>query len=165
MSISDMWSTITPDTGKGKKGGRRERDELQDGEYTIAVASFDYWNYADGTNETERYKWGLEVVDGLCKGKYVEKYQKATPIGLQILADDLMLLLGEMPPGEAVYDKETNRAGAIVSAVVGKKILMRQRTSANGYPNFYFNEVVDSDFDTINAPPTAGLTDADDIPF
>ena len=166
MSITDMWSTITPKprgTG-GNSSGRRERDELQDSEYVVEVTLFDYWPYDDGKQPKERYKWGLEVVDGLCKGKYVEKFQIASDIGLKILAEDLMLLTGEMPSVELVYDKETNHAGSIVSSLVGKKIRMRQKTSASGYPNFYFNEVVDDEFSASTAP-AAGLGNDDDIPF
>jgi len=166
MSITDKWSTITPKTRGtgGNSSGRRERDELQDGEYVVVVTTFDYWFYDDGKKTKERYKWGLEVVDGLCKGKYVEKFQIASDIGLKILAEDLMLLLGEMPSVEAVYDKETNHAGAILPSLLGKKIRMRQKTSANGYPNFYFNEVVDDEFSG-SAAPAAELSDDDDIPF
>ena len=166
MSITDMWSTITPKprgTG-GNSSGRRERDELQDGEYVVEVTLVDYWHYDDAKQTKERYKWGLEVVDGLCKGKYEEKFQIASDIGLKILAEDLMLLTGEMPSVELVYDKETNHAGSIVSSLVGKKIRMRQKTSASGYPNFYFNEVVDDEFSASTAP-AAGLGNDDDIPF
>jgi len=165
MSIADMWSTITPKPrggGGNSTNGRRERDELQDGEYTVQVMSFDYWSYDDGKPNPERYKWGLEVVDGLCKGKYIEKYQRASEIGLKILAEDLMLVLGEMPPVEAVFSKADNKVGAVVSSLVGKNILMRQKTSANGYPNFYFNQVVDDEFSGTQAPE---LTDDDNIPF
>jgi len=162
MSIADMWNTITPRPPKSSGGGRRDRDEIQDGEYVVTVTSFDYWFYDDGKQTKERYKWGLEVVDGLCKGKYVEKFQTASEVGLKILAEDLMLLLGEMPPVEAVYDKGTNHAGSIVSSLVGKKIRMRQKTSASGYPNFYFNEVVDDEF---SGAPAAELSDDDNIPF
>jgi|TARA_R100000234_G_scaffold92022_1_gene60185 hypothetical protein len=165
MSINDMWNTITPKSrgGSTTSNGRRERDELQDGEYTVAVTSFDYWSHDDGKPNPERYKWGLEVVDGLCKGKYVEKYQRASQIGLQILADDLMLLLGTMPSGDEVYNRASNKAGVVVSALQGKVLKMRQRTSASGYPNFYFNEVVDNEFDKSPAPDNS--QDDDDIPF
>jgi hypothetical protein len=161
-----MWNTITPKApgGATTSNGRRERDELQDGEYTVAVTSFDYWTHDDGKPNPERYKWGLEVVDGLCKGKYVEKYQRASQIGLQILADDFMLLLGAMPSGEEVYNRSNNKAGIVVSALQGKVLKMRQRTSASGYPNFYFNQVVDDEF---SAPESTdnNLSDDDDIPF
>ena len=165
MSINDVWNTITPKArgGSNTSNGRRERDELQDGEYTVVVTSFDYWSHDDGKPNPERYKWGLEVVDGLCKGKYVEKYQRASQIGLQILADDLMLLLGSMPSGDEVYNRASNKAGVVVSALQGKVLKMRQRTSASGYPNFYFNEVVDNEFDNSPAPDTSH--DDDDIPF
>ena len=166
MSIADMWSEITPTSrGAGGKSNnvRRERDELQDGEYTVQVVSFDYWSYDDGRPNPERYKWGLEVVDGLCKGKYIEKYQRASEIGLKILAEDLMLVLGEMPPVEAVYNSSANKVGTVVSALIGKNIRMRQKTSATGYPNFYFNQVVDDEFS--GAPAPAELADDDNIPF
>jgi len=166
MSITDMWSEITPTSrGAGGKSNnvRRERDELQDGEYTVQVVSFDYWSYDDGRPNPERYKWGLEVVDGLCKGKYIEKYQRASEIGLKILAEDLMLVLGEMPPVEAVYNSSANKVGTVVSALIGKNIRMRQKTSATGYPNFYFNQVVDDEFS--GAPAPAELADDDNIPF
>jgi hypothetical protein len=166
MSINDVWNTITPKArgASNTSNGRRERDELQDGEYTVAVTSFDYWSHDDGKPNPERYKWGLEVVDGLCKGKYVEKYQRASQIGLQILADDLMLLLGAMPAGEDVYNRAANKAGVVVSSLAGKVLKMRQRTSASGYPNFYFNEVVDNEFAAPAAAP-AKSEDLDDIPF
>ena len=167
MSISDSWSTITPKRGNsGTSNGRRDRDELEDGNYTVQVVSFDYWNHDDGRPNPERYKRGLEVVDGLCKGKYVEKYQRASQIGLQILADDMMLLLGKMPSGEEVYNRAANRAGIALSAVQGLVVKMRQQTSASGYPNFYFNEVVVDEFAPAkDAEGSTELDAEDEIPF
>lgn len=167
MSISDSWGTITPKpANSGKSGERRKRDELEDGNYTVQVVSFDYWHHEDGRPNPERYKWGLEVVDGLCKGKYIEKYQRASQIGLQILADDMMLLLGKMPSGDEVYNREANRGGIVLSAVQGLVVKMRQQTSASGYPNFYFNEVVVDEFAPVKeAEASTGLDAEDEIPF
>tara|TARA_R110002012_G_scaffold307578_1_gene513112 strand:- start:464 stop:976 length:513 start_codon:yes stop_codon:yes gene_type:complete len=170
MGISEMWSTITPKTrgaSGGSSGDKRERDELDDGNYKVQVVLFKYWMYDDGKPNPERYKWGLEVVDGLSKGKYVEKYQRCSSIGMQILADDMMLLLGRMPTGEEVYNRQANEAGAVVSAVNGITLMMRQQTSAAGYPNFYFNQVIEDEF---AASPDTGSDaddddDDDDIPF
>ena len=168
MGISDMWSSITPKApgAKGAGGGRRERDELEDGNYVVKVVSFDYWSHDDGKPNPERYKWGLEVVEGLCKGKYVEKYQRASEIGLQILADDMMLLLGKLPGGDEIFNRAKNTAGIVVSAVYGSTIRMRQVTSASGYPNYYFNEVVQDEFASgTDDDKKSELDEDDEIPF
>ena len=167
MGISSMWNSITPknrSAGTPSSNGRRERDELEDGNYKVKVVLFDYWKYDDGKPNPERYKWGLEVIDGAAKGKYVEKYQRCSQVGRQILADDLLLLLGRMPTEQEVYAPSTNKAGAVVSAVNGINIMMRQQTGATGYANFYFNQVVEDEFDT-GSDTSNDDDDDDDIPF
>ena len=165
MGLSDMWSEIKPKPrSSGTTSGRRERDELVDGNYTVQVVGFQYWDYDDGTRDTERYKWCLEVIDGTMKGSYVEKYSKASTVGLQILAEDLLLILGKMPEEEEVFDRGTNKVGSIVNDVVGVNINMRQKTGKTGYPNFYFNGVVTDEFADPSGDP-GDKTDEDEIPF
>jgi len=152
--IDDVWGefdagSLRPSGGSRGGNARPPVAELEDGEYRCRVVSVDYFESQKGAF----YRWGLEVTDGLRSGAYFEKFQSASRIGLKILAEDLLLLTGGLPSKEAVYDKETNSAGAIVSEVKDKPVKVRQVTKANGYPNFYFND--------------AGAADAvdDDIPF
>jgi len=160
MGISDMWGSIAP--GTSGRSGRRKADELEDGTYTVAVREFRYW-MKEGEPDSEQFRWGLEVVEGLNKGKYVEKYSRASQVGLSILAEDLTLILGKMPTSDEVYNRAENVAGLVVGRLVGATILMRQVTNKKGYANFYFNEVVEDEFAADE--PTPEADDDDDIPF
>ena len=156
----DIWETFNAEDFKPKGGGgdsgesskRREVAPLENGDYSVRVLFFNYWVTDDGKTY---YKWGLEVDEGLMKGGFVEKFQAASDVGLKILASDLMLMLGNLPPMDAIYNPEENRAGSIQADVVGKRVKMRKSVNRNGYDQFYFNEALSNDVAVVD----------DEIPF
>lgn len=159
----DIWDNFNPEDFKPRPAGsssgeRRKVSDLEDGEYVVRVVAFRYW-LPENSEKMKGccYKWGLEVDDGLMKGSYVEKFQSATEVGLKILAQDMMLMVGELPPMGDIYNPEENRAGNVYANVVGKRISMRKGTNKNGYDTFYFNQVVSDD--------VAADGGEDDIPF
>lgn len=162
---ADLWDNFSPEDYKPRpmgssSGERRAVVDLEDGDYVVRIVAFRYWlpePDEDGKAKGHCYKWGLEVDDGLMKGSFVEKWQSATEIGLKILAQDMFLLLGELPPMGDIYNPEENRAGNVWANVVGKRIKMRKGVNKNGYNTFYFNQVVSDD--------VADAGDDDDIPF
>lgn len=156
----DIWDNLNPEDFKPKSSGgdsgesskRREVAALENGDYAVRVLFFNYWVTEKGQTF---YKWGLEVDDGLMKGGFVEKFQAATDVGLKILAQDMMLMLGNLPPMDEIYNPEQNRAGNIQADVIGKRLKMRKSVNRNGYDQFYFNEVLSNDV----------VADDDEIPF
>ena len=160
---ADIWDNFNPEDYKPRprgssSGERRKPVDLEDGDYTVRIVGFRFW--MPEASEKMRglcYKWSLEVDEGLMKGSYVEKFQSASEIGLKILAQDMFLLLGELPSMDDIYNPEENRAGNVYANVVGKRISMRKGVNKNGYDTFYFNQVVSDD--------VADAGDDEDIPF
>jgi len=156
---ADIWNNFAPEDFKPNSGGdgsggsssNKKPVPLEDGDYVVRVLFFNYWTTDDGKTY---YKWGLEVEEGIMKGGFVEKFQSASDIGLKILAQDMMLLLGNLPPMDELYNPEQNKAGRVQADVVGKRIKMRKTTNRNGYDTFWFNDVASND-----------VAEDDEIPF
>jgi len=160
---TDIWDNFNPEDFKPRPAGsssneRRKVSELEDGDYVVRITNFRYW-LPENPDKLKGccYKWGLEVDDGLMKGSYVEKFQSASEVGLKILAQDMMLMVGELPSMDDIYNPEENRAGNVCAHLIGKRVKMRKSTNKNGYDTFYFNQVVSDD--------VAADGVEDDIPF
>ena len=142
--MRDIWEGFNEaDMRQPSKSAKREKTELEDGEYTVQVVTFDYFDSKKGFF----YKWGLEVDDGLMKGSYVEKFQSASEVGLQILAQDLMLLLDRLPAMGELYSPDNNSAGSVLPSLLGKRIKLRKTTNKNGYDVFWFNQCIGDGID------------------
>jgi hypothetical protein len=118
----------------------REKASLADGTYDAKILGFEF-KEIPGTGLA--YIWKLEVCDGVCAGSYVEKFQVATKVGMKILAQDMVLLIGRKPEFSEVYNKKSGTAGPVSGELKGKTLRFRQVTKGK-YANYYFNELLDS---------------------
>ena len=137
MDFEEMnsdWNKIDP------REFNREASDLRDGEYVVKVLDLEF-KEIPGTGLA--YIWKLEVCDGLCSGSYIEKFQVATKVGMKILAQDMVLLLGRQPEFAEVYNKKTGGSGPVSGELGGKTLRIRQVTKGK-YKNFYFNELLSS---------------------
>jgi|6_EtaG_2_1085325.scaffolds.fasta_scaffold03353_6 hypothetical protein len=132
--MNSEWDRIDP--GDFNK----EASDLRDGEYIVKILGL---NFKEIPGTGLAYIWKLEVCDGVCSGSYIEKFQVATKVGMKILAQDLVLLIGRKPELSEVYNETMGNTGSVGGELKGKTLRIRQVTKGK-YKNFYFNELLSS---------------------
>jgi hypothetical protein len=134
-------------------GKPRKAAPLPNGNYTVRVEKC-MWDTAK--TGTPYINWHFRIVDGDHEGRmlFKEHYLKpGSEVNFRILAEDLKLILGEVPP----LDSPT-----LLDSLLDKVLFVRKRDRDNGY-DIYINGV-DKRVEDENPPASTHIAD-DDIPF
>lgn len=126
-------------------GGRRESDVIQDGTYNFRVVAL----FVNQKDETHYGKAGLEVVDGLARGKYIENFDAIEGYGAQWFRKFLTIASGRssdnLPKWADVWDEDSGRTGPIRKEVLGAVVECRVETKRGrdrDFVNIYVNRLV-----------------------
>lgn len=129
MKLEEMWKKGDDSAGGGM---RREPDPLKDGVYRVEVVSFRFFRSNDGPYY---YSWGFEVVDGLSKGSYTEKFSGTSAISMEILNKDCRRVSGRWFDLKELYDQERDCLGPAVSELIGAVLEVQKKDDPGGRIN------------------------------
>ena len=138
---------------------RREMSRIPDGTYSAVVDDFSVFSSAEGDFYVS---WWFKITDGAARGESLQRFSMVGERTVGFIKKDVRTVTGEIPEWDNLFDEEEGRTGSVRASVLGKGVVVTQKTAHKGnkeYVNVYI--------DRLNEDSVAAAQDdeVDEIPF